>query len=373
VDVGRIKADSGWSRKIDTKRRKIMKNLTKTFAGLLVLLWSTIALAQEELHIFIWSEYMDEAQMSKDFEAATGIKVKIDLYESNEDMIAKLQAGGVRQYDIIVPSDFVMPSLINLKLIQKLDHSKIPNIGNLAAKFRKVEVDPGNVYSVGWQWGTVGLMYNKEKLKDSDVASWSILFNPASKPGSFYLIDSVREMMGIALVSLGYDFNSTNQKELKEAVDLLVATKKRPGCLGFKGGVGGKNDVIAGVANAAVVYNGDAMQTVTEQPKKFGFIVPKEGSVIWTDSMCIPAEAPNVAAAHKWINWILEPKVGAALSNYNHYASPNEATMPFLNKGDLNNPGVWPPPETMKTLSFAKDLGDQMKMIDQAWTMVKSN
>lgn len=350
-----------------------MKKMTSLLAGLLVLLSTTITFAQEELHIFSWSEYMDEAQMAKDFEAATGIKVKIDLYESNEDMIAKLQAGGVRQYDIIIPSDFVIPSLINLKLIQKLDHSKIPNINNLSEKFRTAEFDPGNVYTVGWQWGTVGLMYNRDKVSDSDVASWSILFDPKKTPGSFYLIDSVREMLGIALLSLGYDFNTTEPGELKAAVDLLVATKKKPTCLGFKGGVGGKNDVIAGVANAAIVYNGDAIQTVSEEPEKYGFIVPKEGTVIWIDSMCIPAEAPNVSAAHKWINWILEPKVGAALSNYNHYATPNEAAKPFLAKEDLNNPGVWPPAETMKTLSFAKDLGDKMKMIDQAWTMVKSN
>jgi len=349
--------------------------MKKTFALLVLLLGglsNTIAMAQEELHVFIWSEYMDEAKMSQDFEAATGIKVKIDRYESNEDMIAKLQAGGVRQYDIIVPSDFVMPSLIHLGLIQKLDHSKIPNLPNLSAKFRTADYDPGNVYSVGYQWGTVGLMYNKEKISDADVSSWSILFDPAKKPGSFYLIDSVREMMGIALNAKGYDFNSTNPEELKTAVDLLVETKKRSECMGFKGGVGGKNDVVAGVANAAIVYNGDAIQAITDAPDKYGFIVPKEGSVIWIDSMCIPAEAPNVEAAHKWINWILEPKVGAELSNYNHYASPNEASIPYLDKADLANPGVWPPAETMASLSFAKDLGEQMKMIDQAWTMVKS-
>lgn len=350
-----------------------MKTLTKLMTGMLLLLWTTLALAQEELHLFIWSEYMDEPKMMKDFEAATGVKLLIDHYESNEDMIAKLQAGGVRQYDIIVPSDFVMASLINLNLIQKLDHGKIPNIGNLSQKFREAEFDPGNAYSVGYQWGTVGLMYNKAFLKDSDVASWSVLFDPAGKPGPFYLIDSVREMMGTTLLYLGHDFNSTDPKELKEAVDLLVATKKRPNCMGFKGGVGGKNDVISGVAHAAVVYNGDAIQTVSEQPEKFGFIVPKEGGVIWIDSMCIPAEAPNVEAAYKFINWILEPKVGAELSNYNHYATPNEAAKPFLSKEDLGNPGVWPPAEIMKTLFFAKDLGDQTKMIDQAWTMVKSN
>ncbi len=326
-----------------------------------------------ELKIFTWSEYMDEENMPKDFERATGIKVQLDMYESNEEMMAKLQAGGLGQYDIIIPSDYIMPSLINLKLLTPLDHSKIPNLKNLGHKFANASFDPGNKYSVGWQWGTVGLMYNKAKLKDSDVASWAILFDPAKNPGSFYLIDSVREMLGIALVYLGYDFNSAIPAELKKASDLLIDTKKRSACLGFKGGVGGKNDVISGVADAAIVYNGDAIQTVSQEPEKYGFIVPKEGSEIWIDSMCIPAKAPNLEAAHKWINWILDPKVGASLSNYNQYATPNDAAIPFLTKEDLKNPGIWPTPEIMKTLHFVKDLGKDNYIIDQTWTRVKSH
>jgi len=311
--------------------------------------------------------------MPKAFEKATGTKVRLDLYESNEEMMAKLQAGGVSQYDIIVPSDYIMPSLINLKLIQPLDHAKIPNIKNLGKKFREASFDLGNKYSVGWQWGTVGLMYSKDKIKKEDVASWSILFDPKKDPGPFALIDSVREMMGITLLYLGADFNSAKPDELKAAADLLVKTKKRKSCMGFKGGVGGKNDVVAGTAVAAIVYNGDAIQAIAEDPKHLAFIVPKEGSEIWLDNMCIPAKAPNPAAAHKWINWILEPKVGASLSNYNHFATPNEAAIPYLNREDLNNPGVWPTPEIMKTLVFTKDLGKDNRIMDEAWTRAKSH
>ena len=325
-----------------------------------------------ELRIFNWSEYMDEENMPRAFEQATGIKVHLDMFESNEEMMAKLQAGGLGQYDIIIPSDYIMPSLINLKLLTPLTHTKIPNLKNIGKRFTKISFDPGNRYSVGWQWGTVGLMYNKAKLKESDVGSWAILFDSARNPGSFYLIDSVREMLGIALSYLGYDFNSSNPKELKQASDLLIKTKKRKNCLGFKGGVGGKNDVISGVAAAAIVYNGDAIQTVSKEPEKYGFIVPKEGSEIWIDSMCIPAKAPNLEAAHKWINWVLKPEVGASLSNYNQYATPNDAAIPFLNKADLENPGIWPTPEIFKTLHFVKDLGKGNKIIDQAWTRVKS-
>jgi len=148
-----------------------------TIIAMVVLLGASLACAKEELRIFSWSEYMDEVEMTKAFEKKTGIKVKLDLYESNEDMMAKLQAGGLRQYDIIIPSDYILPSLINLKLIQKLDHSKIPNLKNLFPRFRNTAFDPGNVYTVGWQWGTVGLVYNTDKIKPE-----------GRHPGAFSLI-----------------------------------------------------------------------------------------------------------------------------------------------------------------------------------------
>jgi len=350
-----------------------MKRVTVLLVAFFVFFAGTAFAEDKVLKIFIWSEYMDEVNMPKAFEEATGIKVHLDLYESNEEMLAKLQAGGDSLYDIVVPSDYIMPSMIKLNLLQPLDHAKIPNLKNLGAKFRGPSFDPTNKYSVGWQWGTVGLMYRKDRIKDADAQSWSILFDEKKDPGPFCLLDSVREMMGITLRYLGHDFNSVNPKELKAACDLLIKTKKRPSCLGFKGGVGGKNDVVANAAAAAIVYNGDAIQAMGEDPKHLGFVVPKEGSEIWLDSMCIPAKAPHPDAAHKWINWILEPKVGASLSNYNHFATPNEAAKPFLNKEDLANPGVWPTPEIMKTLQFTKDLGKDTRIVDQAWTRVKSH
>lgn len=350
-----------------------MKKLVLLLAALSVLWGCTAFEAADELKVFIWSEYMDEENMPKEFEKATGIKVRLDLYESNEEMMAKLQAGGVAHYDIIVPSDYILPALVSLNLIQPLDHSKIPNLKNLGARFKATTFDPGNKYSAGWQWGTVGLMYRKDRINGSDTQSWSIIFDSQKDPGPFALIDSVREMMGIALLYLGYDFNSVNPRELEAASDLLIQTKKRPGCLGFKGGVGGKNDVVAGAANAAIVYNGDAIKAIAEDPGNLGFMVPKEGSEIWLDSMCIPAKAPNPDAAHTWINWILDPKVNGSLTNYNHFATPNEAAVPYLNKEDLKNPGIWPSPGIMERLYFAKDLGKDNRLMDEAWNRAKSH
>ncbi len=327
----------------------------------------------EELRVYTWSEYMDEEKMTADFEKKFGIKVRLNIFENNEEMVAKLQAGGAGQYDIIVPSEYILPVLINQKLIQTLDHSKVPNLNNLKPLFRKTSYDPGNKYSVAYQWGTVGLMYRKDRVNESAVQSWSVLFDETKQPGAFWLIDSVREMMGISLVYQGKDFNSTNPNDLKAAADLLATTKRTKNCLGFKSGVGGKNDVVAGMAVAAIVYNGDAIQSVTEDPDKLGFLIPEEGSEIWFDSMCIPIKAPNPDAAHKWINWILDPEVGAQLSNYNQYATPNAASEPFITPEDLKNPGIYPTPEIMKKLHFTKFLGKDNRIMDEAWTRAKSH
>ncbi len=349
-----------------------MRKLLMLIVALLLLMGPAVA-AAEELKIFIWSEYMDEQAMPAAFEKETGIKVRLAIYENNEEMVAKLQAGGVSQYDIIVPSDYIMPVLIKQKLIQPINHAKVPNLKNLKPLFKETSYDPGNKWSVAWQWGTVGLMYRKDRISDADAQSWSILFDSKKNPGPFWLIDSSREMMGIALLYLGYDFNSTNPKELKAAADLLVSTKKSKSCMGFKPGVGGKNDVVSGTAAAAIVYNGDAIQSITENPDTLAFIIPKEGSEIWFDSMCIPAKAPNPDAAHKWINWILDAKVGADLSNYNQFATPNEASMPHITPEDVKNPGIYPTPEIMKTLHFTKDLGKKNRIMDEAWTRAKSH
>lgn len=340
---------------------------------LVLVLFGQLAAGAEEVRIYTWSEYMDEEKMPADFEEKFGIKVRLNIFENNEEMVAKLLAGGVSQYDVIVPSDYIMPVLINQKLVRPLDHAKLPNLKNLKPLFRQGGYDPGNRYSVAYQWGTVGLMYRKDKVSEEAVQSWSVLFDADKQPGAFWLIDSVREMMGIALLYQGKDFNSTDPKDLKAAADLLVATKRSKNCMGFKSGVGGKNDVVAGTAVAAIVYNGDAIQSVTEDPDKLGFIVPREGSEIWFDSMSIPINAPNPDAAHKWINWLLEPEVGAALSNYNQYATPNAAAERFIDPEDLKNPGIYPTPAIMETLHFSKDLGKNNRIMDEAWTRAKSH
>jgi spermidine/putrescine transport system substrate-binding protein len=334
------------------------------FAALMV---STSAWAQNnQLNLFIWSEYIDPEIIS-DFEKEYDCKVIVDLYEDNESALAKLQGGGDSQYDIVVPSDFIIPAMIGLNLLAPLDHGKIPNISNLDGKFINPTYDPGNKYSVAYQWGTVGIYIRKgEKPIER---TWGLLLDESKSPGPFLMMDSIREMIGSALRYKGYSVNSTNPEELLQARTLLLEAKKRS--LGFEGGVGGKNKVLSKTVNAAVVYNGDAVRGMTDDPET-EYFVPDEGGVIWCDNMCIPAKAPHREMSEKFINFILDAKVGARLSNFNQYATPNKAAREFITPDDLNNSAIYPSEEMMGKLEFIIDAGDAAQLYDEIWTQVKS-
>jgi spermidine/putrescine transport system substrate-binding protein len=213
-------------------------------------------------------------------------------------------------------------------------------------------------------------MYRKDLVKNFEP-SWDMIFNPAKQAGSFVLIDSVREMMGTGLLYQGKGVNTTSKDDLKAVIDLLIKAKKSDKFLAFEGGVGGKNKVAAGTATMAVVYNGDAVRAMADA-KNLGFVNPKEGAVMWVDSMAITAKAPHPDAAMKFINYILDAKVGAQLSNFNHYASPNKASLPFVLKVDLNNPAVYPTTAEMKRMQFVNDVGKNAPLYDEAWTMIKT-
>lgn len=321
-----------------------------------------------ELSVYIWTEYMDPALIAQ-FEEETGAKILFDYYESNEEMLAKLQAGGISQYDLIFPSDYIMVNLTELDLIQPLDKSIVTNISNLSENFINPPFDPGNIYTAGYQWGTVGFVYNKEKLGDFGN-SWSVLFEN-EKDLTFMLFDSEREQIGVALAYLGYSINTLKKEELQAAADLLIQAKQSDRFLGFEGNVGARNKVVAGTLDMALAYNGDAMGVIYDHPE-IGFVNPVEGTVIWVDSMVIPKKAPNAKLANKFIEFMLRPEVAAQLSNYNHYATPNGGALPFIFPEDLGNPVIYPDTETQKKLQYIDDLGSNNRIYSELWQMVKT-
>ena len=325
-----------------------------------------------ELNVYIWSEYIDPGIVT-DFEKETSLRVNLSFYESTEDMVAKLQhAAGTSQYDLVVAPNQSVPMLVRLGLVQPLDHAKIPNLANLDAPFKDPSYDPGNRHSAAYQWGTVGLVYDREKL-GAAPASWAVLFDPDRQAGTFLLIDEMRDMLGVALRYRGHSVNSTDEAELRDAGEAVLAAKGSENCQGFDAGVGGKNKVVAGVVDMAVVWNGDAVRAISERgDDRFAYVIPDEGSVLWADTMLVTSKAPNPDAAHRFIDYILEPEVGARLSNYNKYATPNRAALPFIDAADRANPALYPPPEVLARLEYEYDVGEHTRLWDEVWTAVKS-
>ncbi|MFS8912891.1 spermidine/putrescine ABC transporter substrate-binding protein [Synechococcus sp. B60.2] len=338
---------------------------------LLLFFWPLRTAAQKQtLQLYIWSEYIDPAILTA-FEKATNSRVAVSVYESNEDMIAKLRGGGVSQYDVVVPTDYVVPNMVELGLLQPLNKALIPNLRNLGEKFVGLPFDPENTYTVPYQWGTTGIGYRKDRLPENFERSWGLIFDPQQQYGPFVMIDEMRSMIAAAALYLGFDINTTVRSELQQIQQLLIDTKRRSA--GLIGGVGGKNQLVSGTANVAVVYSGDALQAAEENPN-IGYFVPREGAHIWLDVMAIPAKAPNPELANRFINFLLEPEIGAQLSNYNRFATPNAAALPKINPQDRQNPAIYPDEATFARLQYLKVLSqEELRLVDAVWTAVKSS
>lgn len=328
--------------------------------------------APSELSLLIWPAYIDE-KIIQDFEKQHNARLRMTIYDSTEEMESKLAyAGADAQYDVVVLASHAMPRLVRRGLLRPLDHSKIPNLKNVEPRFSGDSFDDGNKHAVPWQWGTVAIIYNKQKFPNLDP-SWSVLFEPQKTVGTFVLIDEMRDMMGVALRYKGFSSNTTVAEEIREAGKLLKETKANPKCLGFRAGVGATQDVKGGSVDMAVVWNGDASKVVAEDKDRLGLIIPKEGSVIWVDVMAVTAKAPHADLAHKFIDFILQPEVGAQLSLFTKYASPNKASQAKLPAEERENPLIYPKGEISTRLEYHRDLGEAQKVYDEAWTAIKSN
>jgi spermidine/putrescine transport system substrate-binding protein len=323
--------------------------------------------AEFRLNLYIWSEYIDPTVIA-DFEKQFAAKVTLDLYEDAESMLAKLQGGGTSLYDVVVPPDHLVPAMVKLGLLAPLRKSNLPNFANIDGKFINPSYDPGNKFTVPYQWGTVGI-YARQSKDRLLPRTWGLFFEPKLAPGNLVLIDSVRDMLGAALKFKGHSLNSTNLAELKEARDLVIAAKKRSS--GFENSVGAKNRVLARAAAAAIVYSGEGIRGAAEDGETV-FFIPAEGSEIWVDNLAIPARAPHRDLAEKFINYLLDGKVGARVSNFTQYSTPNQAALPFIRPEDLKNPTLYPSPELRAKLEFLEDLGGKTRLYDEVWTQVKS-
>ncbi|PYE56584.1 polyamine ABC transporter substrate-binding protein [Deinococcus yavapaiensis] len=323
--------------------------------------------AKQTLRLFIWSDYMDPAVI-KDFEKKFGANVVIDTYESNESMLAKLQGGGAR-YDLAVPSDYIIQTMVKSNLLQELRAKNVPNLKNIASTFKSPKYDPGNKYSAAYQYSATAVAYRADKVKNP-AQSWSVIFGSEDKI-RFALLDDPREVIGAALKYLGYSLNSTSTQELAKARDLIVKTKAKKGFVGFDGGPGIRNKLLAGEIDLGQIYAGDGLQGAQEN-KNLKLFIPKEGTTISVDNLVVLKNAPNRDLAEKFVNFILDAKVGARISNYTQYATPNGAARQYLDPALKSNQALYPPAVVAKGFENIREVGSATRLYDRIWTQVKA-
>jgi spermidine/putrescine transport system substrate-binding protein len=331
----------------------------------------TARAAERTLNLFIWSDYIDP-DLVKAFEAKCGCKLVETDYESNAEMAAKLKAGGDSQYDVVVPSSYEIPLLSREGLIQPLDHSKLTNFKNLIPKFQNPDYDPGNKYSIPYQWGTTGLVYDPAKIKNPPD-SWALLYDPKVNPNYPFVIPKGEgyDQIGSACAYLGYGFDCSTKAEWIAAAKLIKQTKARSNFAGFVEETPARDQMKNGLIAVSMAYNGDIGQCYADGTcKTLKYFLPKEGAEIWVDTMVITAHAANPDLALEFINFILDAKNGAQLSNFNQYASPNAAAAPML-QGILQTEMFTPTPADMKLLHFTRSLsGADYKIFNDIWTSV---
>jgi spermidine/putrescine transport system substrate-binding protein len=314
---------------------------------------------EKELNLYIWSDYLARDTLPN-FEKEFGVKVRYDTYESNEEMLAKLQAGA-SGYDIVVPSNYIIPVMVATGLLAELDQKYLANLGNLAPAFVNPVFDPGNRHAIPYQWGTSGFAYRTDRVPDPGD-SWGIFLDSRYR-GKMTQMDDMRDVIGAWLRYRGHSLNSTDPAELAQAkADALAAKKNLKAYISAPV----KAQLISGDVWIAQLWNGDTQQARTEQPN-LGYVLPREGCTIWTDAMVIPASAPHKRAAHEFINYVLRPEVGAAISEVTGYGTPNQAAMPLM-----TNPVPYPTAEELRRLEYQKDLGAAGALWDRIWTEIKS-
>ncbi|WP_050984686.1 polyamine ABC transporter substrate-binding protein [Thiorhodococcus drewsii] len=342
--------------------------------------------AEEQVHLYNWSDYFAEDTLS-DFESQTHIRPVLDVYDSNEVLEAKLFAGS-SGYDLIFPTARPFAARhIKAGLYQPLDRSKLPGLDQIDPDIMKSleGIDPGHAYLVPYMWGTTGLGVNLKKVKaalgeDAPMDTWGLIFDPdkASKLAGcgIALLDDATEVFAAALAYLGKDPNSLAKDDLAAAAELIKGA--HPYIRYFH-----SSQYITDLANGDLCvahgYSGDVLQAKERAEEagkgvEVGYRIPREGAVLWTDVMAIPKDAPNPAGAHAFIAYLLDPKVIAKISDYVFYANPNLAATPLVDAKLREDPGIYPSSDVKVHLFVLTERNDRdMRALNRLWTRLKAN
>ena len=317
------------------------------------------------LTVYNWYDYIDPTVLTL-FEEQTGMRIEYANFTQNEDMYARLEAGA-GSYDVIFPSEYMIERLIKEDRLETLNLDNIPNIANVLDNLRDPSYDPGNAHSVPYMWGTLGILYNTD-LVDEEITSWQSLFDD-KYAGSIFMMNSLRDTIGLGLKALGYSMNTRDQAELAEAGKLLVDQKTRHLVSGnFVDET--KDKMVAGEAALAVIYSGDALYAM-EKADNLAYVVPVEGSNIWVDGMCIPKGSKNKEAAECFINFMCDPEIAQMNMDYIYYSSPIKQVVENLDEEQAANGALNPPQDVIARCEYYNDISDSMDLYENIWMEIR--
>ena len=343
-----------------------MKKTVFSVLLVLILVFAVSAIADGVVNVFNWEDYINEDVLEM-FEAETGIKVNMMNFTTNEDMLVKVR-NSPQSFDVVFPSDYAIERMISEGLLAELNFDNIPNLQYIDENLMDPAYDPGNLYSVPYMWGTVGILYNTT-LVTEPVTSWASLFDPQYQKGVL-MLDSPRDSMGLALKYLGYSMNTRNPLELNEAKDLLIKQKK-DGIVKAYQVDEVKDKMAAGEAAMAVMWSGDAQYAI-ELNEDLQYVVPVEGSNIWVDGMVIPKAAKNKENAAAFINFLCRPDIAQMNCEEIWYSSPNTEAVALMGEEYTENPTLNPPAETVARCEVLLDIQDFIEVYNTFWLEIKS-
>jgi spermidine/putrescine-binding protein len=324
----------------------------------------------QELNIFVWTEYIPP-DMEECFELVYGITVNHDEYSANEEMYAKLSAGG-SSYDLVQPTDYIVGLMIRQGLLQELDHDKLPALKNFDPNYLNFSFDPGNKYSIPYQAGTDAIVVNTDAVENVPQ-SWADLWKPEYADRMIFLDDS-RAVIGLTLLTLGYDVNTTDPAQLDEAKAKLAELV--PNVKAFDSD-SPKSALIAGDVDLGMTWTGEAFLAQQEN-SAIQYIYPTEGAILWQDNWAMPKDAPHTDAAYAWLNYTNQGNIFWMMLRDFPYTNPNKAALDYAKDNQaeiynayINSPITNTPPEAIKNGHRIDDVGEALPLYDQIWTEVK--
>lgn len=319
---------------------------------------------EKKLNFYNWDTYIGETTLD-DFKKASGVDVTMDLFADNDELFAKLKEGNPG-YDVIVPTNNYTERMIAAKMLMPLDHAKIPNLKNVAKNFMEAKFDPGRKYSVPYMWGTVGIGYRKSKV-EGVPDSWKWLYDSSKHAGRIALLGEPSTVLQVGCKYLGWPLNEKDPAKLEQVAQMLI--KQKPHIKVFAED-NGQDLLLSGEVDLTMEWNGDILQVMAED-KDISYVVPKEGGLLWEDTLAIPNGAPHPGNAHAFINYVLDAKAGAAIADFIQYATPNAAAKALMKPEYTGNPAIFPPDEVIARCEPAVYQGTEYtQLIDRLWTRI---